>query len=185
MKKYLFKFCLLFFLLQGIFLMAKTQSIAPFIINSNGGKFVNRGSFLLNNFSFVWSVGESSMIETFTTSNGSVILTHGVLQPFTEMDLQSIPIIGWTKDEVKLYPVPVNNLLQFDLYSKDTGNVVIQLFDILGNTLGLRDFQYNTLPVNQKIDFSKYASGTYLLKLSLYNKGALKKNSVFKIIKIR
>ncbi len=179
------KYVLLVFLFQISCLIAKTQSIEPFILNSNGGNYVNRGSTVLSNFSLVWSVGEISMIETFPSSNGLFILTHGVLQPFTEMDLQTIPISGWTKDEVKIYPVPVNTLLQFDLFSKDTGRVVIQLYDLLGNTLGLRDFDYNTLPLNQKIDFSKYPSGTYLLKLSLYSNGALKKNSVFKILKLR
>jgi hypothetical protein len=125
------------------------------------------------------------MIETFTTPNGATMLTQGVLQPFTDKDLQTIPIQAFTKEEIKVYPIPVNTLLQFDLFSNDTGKVVIQLYDLLGQTLGLREFQYNTLPINQKIDFSKYASGTYFLKVSLYSKGSLKKNSVFKILKLR
>ena len=164
---------------------SNAQTILPFILNSTGGNYVNLGNPVLPNFSFVWSVGEATLIETFTTSNRLNILTQGVLQPFTDKDLQSIPIQGFTKEEIKVYPIPVNTLLQFDLFSNDTGRVVIQLFDLLGHTLGLRDFQYNTLPVNQKIDFSKYASGTYFLKVSLYNNGSLKKNSVFKILKLR
>jgi len=163
----------------------QSQTIEPFTLNATGGNFVNRGAVKLNNFSFIWSVGESALIETFTTANGTVILTQGVLQPFVDKDLQSIPIMGFTKDEVKVYPIPVNTLLQFDLYSRDTGKVVIQLYDVLGNTLGLRYFQYNTLPVNQKIEFAKYASGTYFLRVSLYSNGSLKKNSVYKIIKLR
>lgn len=161
------------------------QTIEPFTLNVTGGNYVNRGAVKLDNFSFIWSVGESALIETFTTTNGSVILTQGVLQPFVDKDLQSIPIMGFTKEEVKVYPIPVNTLLQFDLYSRDTGNVVIQLYDLLGRTLGLRNFQYNTLPMNQQINFAKYASGTYFLRISLYSNGFLKKNSVYKIIKIR
>ena len=164
---------------------ANAQLLEPFVLNSTGGNYVNRGLPTLNNFSFIWSVGEATLIETFTTPNGSTILTQGVLQHFSEKDLQTIPIQGFTKEEVKVYPIPVNTLLQFDLYSNDTGKVVIQLYDLLGRTLGLREFQYNTLPVNQKIDFSKYASGTYFLRLSLYSNGSLKKNSVFKILKLR
>jgi len=162
-----------------------SQIVLPFILNSSGGNYVNRGNPVLPNFSFVWSVGEATMIETFTTANSLNILTQGILQPITDKDLQTIPIQGFTKEEIKLYPIPVNTLLQFDLFSNDTGRVVIQLYDILGHTLGVRDFLYNTLPLNQKIDFSKYASGTYLLRVSLYNNGSLKKNSVFKILKLR
>lgn len=161
------------------------STVEPFTLNSTGGNYVNRGNFALPNFSFIWSVGEATMIETFTTANRLNILTQGVLQPFTDKDLQTIPIQGFTKEEIKVYPIPVNTLLQFDLFSNDTGRVVIQLYDLLGRTLGLRDFQYNTLPVNQKIDFSRYASGTYFLRVSLYNNGSLKKNSVFKILKLR
>ncbi|MBH2004391.1 MAG: T9SS type A sorting domain-containing protein [Sphingobacteriia bacterium] len=162
-----------------------TQTVEPFILNASGGNYVNRGSYNLANFSFVWSVGEATLIETYTTTDNSVILTNGVLQPITDKDLQTIPIQGWTREEIKLYPVPVNTLLQFDLYSNDTGRVEIQLYDLLGRTLGLREFQYNTLPVNQKIDFSKYASGPYFLRVSLYSKGFLKKSGVFKILKLR
>ena len=176
---------LLLFIAMVLQFKLNAQIVLPNILNSTGGIYVNRGNPVLPNFSFVWSVGEATMIETFTTTNRQTILTQGVLQPFTDKDLQTIPIQGFTNEEIKVYPIPVNTLLQFDLFSNDTGRVVIQLYDILGHTLGVREFQYNTLPVNQKIDFSKYASGTYLLKVSLYNNGSLKKNSVFKILKLR
>jgi hypothetical protein len=177
----------LLFLLLAIIMQVKSnaQIVLPFVVNSTGGNYVNRGTPVLPNFSFVWSFGEVTMIETFTTPNGATMLTQGVLQPFTDKDLQTIPIQAFTKEEIKVYPIPVNTLLQFDLFSNDTGKVVIQLYDLLGQTLGLREFQYNTLPINQKIDFSKYASGTYFLKVSLYSKGSLNKNSFFKILKLR
>lgn len=176
---------LLLLVAMALQLKLNSQIVLPYILNSTGGNYVNRGNPVLPNFSFIWSVGEVTMIETFTTNNRLNILTQGLLQPFTDKDIQTIPIQGFTKEEIKVYPIPVNTLLQFDLFSNDTGRVVIQLYDILGHTLGVREFQYNTLPVNQKIDFSKYASGTYLLRVSLYNNGSLKKNSVFKILKLR
>lgn len=169
----------------SFFFTANAQLIEPFTVNSGGGNYVNRGNFALENFSFIWSVGESTLIETFTTSNGAITLTQGVLQHFIEKDLQTIPIMGWSKEEVKVYPVPVSTLLHFDLFSNDTGKIVVQLFDILGRALNVSEFNYNTLPINRQIDFSKYPSGTYLLRLSLYSKGALKKNGIFKILKIR
>jgi len=176
---------LLLLVAMALQLKLNSQIVLPYILNSTGGNYVNRGNPVLPNFSFIWSVGEVTMIETFTTNNRLSILTQGLLQPFTDKDLQTIPIQGFAKEEIKVYPIPVNTLLQFDLFSNDTGRLVIQLYDILGHTLGVREFQYNTLPVNQKIDFSKYASGTYLLRVSLYNNGSLKKNSVFKILKLR
>lgn len=162
-----------------------SQSVSPFIINVTGGNYVNRGSFTQNNFSLVWSVGEAAITETFTTTNGAVILTQGVLQHFTEFDLQTSPVLHWTKEEVKMYPIPVNNTLQIDVFSRDTGIVNMQLYDVLGRTLKISQFLYNTLPIHELFDFSTYPSGNYLLKLSLFSKGALKKNTVFKIIKIR
>jgi hypothetical protein len=161
------------------------QLLEPGTLNSTGGNFVFRGTPTIPNFSLVWSVGESTLIETFSVNGGLYFLTQGVLQPFVPVDLQTVPIKGWNKEEVKIYPNPVSTLLQFDLFSNDTGRVVLRVLDLLGNTHGVREFQYNTLPVNQKIDFSKYASGPYYLMLSLYNQGQLKKHGVFKILKLR
>jgi Secretion system C-terminal sorting domain len=164
---------------------AKAQLLEPGTLNSTGGNFVFRGTPTTPNFSLVWSVGESTLIKTFSVNGGMYFLTQGVLQPFVPLDLQTIPVQGWNKEEVKYYPNPVSTLLQFDLFSNDTGRVVLRVIDLLGNTHGVREFQYNTLPVNQKIDFSKYASGPYYLMLSLYSKGHLKKHGVFKILKLR
>lgn len=164
---------------------ANSQIVEPFILNSTGGNYVYRGAPTIPNFSLIWSVGESTMIETFSVNGGMYLLTQGVLQPFIPEDLQTVPIKGWNKEEVKYYPNPVSTQLQFDLYSRDTGRVVLRILDLLGNTHGVREFQYNTLPVNQKIDFSKYASGPYYLMLSLYSNGQLKKHGVFKLLKLR
>ncbi len=162
-----------------------SQIVEPFTLNSTGGNYVYRGAPTIPNFSLIWSVGESTMIETFSVNGGMYLLTQGVLQPFIPEDLQTVPIQGWNREEVKYYPNPVSTLLQFDLFSRDTGRVVLRILDLLGNTHGVREFQYNTLPVHQTIDFSKYASGPYYLMLSLYSKGQLKKHGVFKILKLR
>lgn len=174
-------------LLYGTLLTAplSAQLLQPSTLNATGGNYVQRGSTTIKNFSFMWSVGESTLIETFTTPNGSLIITQGVLQPVTAFDLQTAAIRGWTKEELKVYPVPVADFLQVDLFINDTGKVLIQVFDLQGRVLATREFLYNTLPVNNKINFIPYANGTYLLKLSLFNNGALKKTSVFKIIKLR
>ncbi|MBP7346606.1 MAG: hypothetical protein RL135_2570 [Bacteroidota bacterium] len=163
----------------------QAQLLEPSTLNSTGGNYVFRGAPTIPNFSLVWSVGESTLIETFSVNGGMYLLTQGVLQPFVPVDLQTVPILGWNKEEVKYYPNPVSTQLQFDLFSNDTGRVVLRILDLLGNTHGVREFEYKTLPVNQKIDFSKYASGPYYLMLSLYSKGQLKKHGVFKILKLR
>lgn len=164
---------------------AHAQLLEPSTLNATGGNFVFRGTPSIPNFSLIWSVGESTLIETFSVNGGMYFLTQGVLQPFVPLDLQTVPIQGWNKEEVKYYPNPVSTLLQFDLFSNDTGRVVLRVIDLLGNTHGVREFQYSTSPVNQKIDFSKYSSGPYFLMLSLYSKGQLKKHGVFKILKLR
>ena len=83
------------------------QLVLPFIINASGGNYLIRGSNTSKNFSLVWSVGESALIETFKTADGSIIITQGVLQPVTEFDLQTVPVPGFTKEELKVYPNPV------------------------------------------------------------------------------
>ncbi len=178
------KFCILSAFLF-LTLWVNGQIIAPATLNSTGGNYVFRGSPTTPNFSLIWSVGESTMIETFSVNGGIYLLTQGVLQPFIPEDLQTVPIQGWNKEEVKYYPNPVSTLLQFDLFSRDTGRVVLRILDLLGNIHGVREFQYNTLPVHQTIDFSKYASGPYYLMLTLYSKGQLKKHGVFKLLKLR
>lgn len=115
---------------------AQAQLLEPGTLNSTGGNFVFRGTPTIPNFSLVWSVGESTLIETFSVNGGLYFLTQGVLQPFVPLDLQTVPIQGWNKEEVKYYPNPVSTLLQFDLFSNDTGRVVLRVIDLLGNTHG-------------------------------------------------
>ena len=60
----------------------KGQIVEPFTLNSTGGNYVFRGAPTIPNFSLIWSVGESTMIETFSVNGGMYLLTQGVLQPF-------------------------------------------------------------------------------------------------------
>ena len=42
------------------------QLLEPSTLNSTGGNYVFRGAPTIPNFSLVWSVGESTLIETFS-----------------------------------------------------------------------------------------------------------------------
>ena len=70
---------------------------------------------------------------------------------------------------INLYPIPTEDLLNIELYSKSTGNVVIQLFNLNGQVVYNKSFVKNTDNFKESIHLSKLISGSYLTKITLNN----------------
>jgi hypothetical protein len=54
------------------------QNIAPSVINAGGG------TFQAGYYQFEWSIGELALIGEMSSSNNSLVITNGFIQPFIQ-----------------------------------------------------------------------------------------------------
>lgn len=157
--------------------------VEPFTLNLGGGFYLNRGNIGVDNVSLAWSIGELALTETLTTPGGAIIITHGLLQPIADNDLKIFDVLGWRPEELKLYPNPVRDILQVDVFTRASGKLSLQTLDQFGRTLGYQEINYAAVPLNQRLPFAKWGSGVYYVRINLTEQGKLVKSGVFKIIK--
>lgn len=74
-----------------------------------------------------------------------------------EIETETLGVLEYTKNDIKVYPNPAKNQIQISSKSSIQGNAI--LYDILGNTI--KSFKLE----NEVIDVSNVNSGVYLLEL--------------------
>jgi hypothetical protein len=136
-------------------------------------------------YRFEWSFGESLAIETQFAPK--LWVTNGVLQPGTHNPATNIIGADWAKEEVKILPNPVKNMLEIDFFNKQKGTITMNLLDPMGRMVGTRQFDYYGIGRIEKWDMTKYASGVYFLEIVLTNTNypsTLYKKGSFQVVKI-
>ena len=179
---------LLIFLLQT---KAQSQLAAPTpaTLNMGGGSASITPDFIVD-----WSIGESTIIETYygdnTASNLIVSMrwsvTSGILQPFDKTHIIYNPFIPqFTNQEIRFYPVPTPNIVFIDFRSAFTGKISIQLFSRDGKLLGLKEFTQVDGNSIQKWDLTNKAAGLYYFHILLTDaNGIILKQGTFNIEKL-
>lgn len=156
---------------------AAGQSAAPNVVNSSGGTF-QKGYYI-----FDWSVGELSLVNQLEGSN--LVVTNGFIQPFTHDFSNRNDHSVFTNDEIRILPNPTRDILEIDFRTKQRGNIYITLIDVPGNILYKKQSVSNGDGHFQRIDMTGYASGTYVLHVTLKpNPGSVKKSGTYKIVKL-
>jgi hypothetical protein len=180
---------LLFFSLQSK-AQSTVSAVTPATINMGGGSAKINSSFIVD-----WSIGESTVIETFQGENAYSNLivgkkwyvTSGVLQPFDKNHIifnSSIPL--WTIQEIRVYPVPTSNTVFIDFRSTTTGKISMQLMTLDGRVLGVKEFTQVNGHSTQSWNIKNQPSGVYYLKILLTSAdGKILKQGTFKIEKIQ
>jgi hypothetical protein len=132
-----------------------------------------------------WSIGESTIDETFFGPDFSV--TSGVLQPFDSTHIIFNKLIPfWTKEEIRVYPVPTSGDVFIDFRSITTGKISIQLIDVNGTILGVREFYQSNGRGTQTWNLSNRTSGNYYLRILLSdNRANTLKQGIYKVEKIK
>ena len=101
-------------------LLAQDGPVTQSTLNMGGGSAQVRF-----NFDFDWSIGESTIIDTYSGENsyGNSIVgkiwyfTAGVLQPFDKTHIIYNPLIAtWTNQEIRFYPVPTPDIIFIDFH---------------------------------------------------------------------
>jgi hypothetical protein len=181
-------FVLLFYSFQS-----KSQSqvspVIPATLNIGGGS-----AEINSNFEVDWSIGESTIIDTYYGQNSysnSIVglswsLTSGILQPYDNTHIiYNILIPKWTNQEIRFYPVPTPDIINIDFRSVTTGKISIQLFSRDGKLLELREFNQINGNSTQKWDLTNKAAGDYYFQILLTApNGNILKQGTFKIEKL-
>jgi len=172
----------------GLFAQTNAAKSVLGTYNLGGGT-----SKISQNFIVDWSIGESTIIETFFGRNtqenllltSKSFVTSGVLQP---TDWFHIPILRTETlrlDEVRVYPVPAKNFVNLDFRSGDIGYFYVTLYDNSGKIIETKEMVKSEKPISQNWNISKLASGIYYFKVLIRpNSYKIEKSGVFKFQKI-
>ena len=153
---------LVYIILFLLFFVAGNTT-AQTVVSANGGTATAAGTQIS------WTIGEPV---TTTVSDGSNILTQGFHQSkLTVTAINDIQIAGV---EIKVYPNPTSDYVTVH-FNKVAEKPVYLLFDLSGRLMEQKNIESN----DAKIDMTRYAGGSYILKL---NNGRQPLQS-FKIIK--
>ena len=172
----------------GLFAQTNAAKSVLGTYNLGGGT-----SKISQNFIVDWSIGESTIIETFfgryTQENllltTKSFVTSGVLQP---TDWFHIPILNNQRlqlDEVRVYPVPAKYEVILDFRSGDIGYIYVSMYDLSGKILETKELVKTEKSISQKWNISRLASGNYYFKVLVRpNSYKVEKTGVFKFQKI-
>jgi hypothetical protein len=181
------KFLLLTFLLYALQSVAQTgTSVTPGTLNMGGGTASVTPYFFVD-----WSMGESTIIETFygrnATSTSNVGLewniTSGILQPYDNTNIIFNYLIPtWTSQEIRLFPIPAHDKVFIDFRSITTGKITIQFLGRDGKMIGIKEFNHSNGNSTQQWNLSNQPAGFYFFRILLTSdKGEILKQGTFKV----
>jgi hypothetical protein len=159
--------------------LSSAQSLYPYTVNSAGNQVA------INKYSIEWSVGESSAVDIMD-NNDQYLFTNGFLQYNVENQKADNLIPSFLSNEIRLYPNPVRNELSINLLHASKGNHQIELLDAKGSKLKEIQIKYNGMGALENWNLSGLKAGHYFLNIRHTDgvTGKLKKNGVFKILKV-
>ncbi len=179
---------LLFFSLKGIS-QTRVAPELPATSNAGGGSAMISPGFILD-----WSIGESTIVETYYGENSyanSIMgikwnVTSGILQPYDASTLVVNPLLPtWTNQEIRFYPIPTHNIVYIDFRSITTGKISVQLISREGKLLGIKEFNQVNSVSTLKWDITNQAAGVYYFRIFLSApNGDILKQGTFNIEKL-
>jgi hypothetical protein len=152
----------------------KAQSIQS-IFNTSGGSF-QQGRIIVE-----WSIGEAPLIETIYAANNSGSISNGLLQPYIMAPNNQV----FDNIEVQVLPNPTYGKLEVRLLTFSKGVVNFALYDAHGRIIiSRRTYSYGIGSI-ERLDLSKFAAGTYFMKIDLKpEQGHTPKTGTYKIVKL-
>jgi len=126
-----------------------------------------------NSISISWTLGET-IVPTFTSQDGSLILTHGFQQKLiitaVEENLE-VPV------KVTIYPNPASELVNIQFESATDKEITLYLLDSQGKLVKTDKIEISTM--DKTINLQDLPAGIYYLRLT---KGKLV--NVYKVVKL-
>jgi hypothetical protein len=151
------------------------QTVASSVLNTAGS------SFVINNLSIEWSVGETPCVETMVSSQQTALLTNGFLQPLT-MKSNTLPV--FQSEEIIILPNPSPDWVDVNILTAQKGKLHFALFDAGGKQVWSTMLSCNGTGQIQRINIRHFAAGAYFLSAQLDpDPGSVAKKGSYKILK--
>jgi hypothetical protein len=164
--------------------VSPVNGVVPAIFNAAGGSYDNALSY----YRFEWSFGELLLIQAFAPADSSILLTHGVLQPCTDIIGSSPPTVIFESGDYRIFPNPTNGKFELNFFVREQGQMSLQLINSLGQVLETREFQYSGCCRIEMFDLGRYPGGVYFIVADLrpddLHGGGATRHSGFKVIKL-
>ena len=167
---------IVFFLLFN----CNSQSVAPSVINSTGGSFQS-GYYQLE-----WSIGELALVGEMTSSNNSLVITNGFIQPFVQFPATNNTNNVFGNDDIKIFPNPASSFVEINFFTKQRGRITLSFYDGAGKKILTTSDSYDGVGLIKRIPVSQLPNEVYMLHVNLYPyPGYSSKKGAYKIIKIK
>jgi hypothetical protein len=137
------------------------QSIGPSTLNAQGGSGAISGKII------DWSVGEMTMVSTFTASN--IVVTQGVLQPPPQQT--GVNTTQKQDRRIVVYPNPAETAVFIKGRLDKAGDISISLYDMNGKLLSNKKVHFNDGLFTEELSVREYAAGNYLLNVHYTTNG--------------
>jgi len=160
---------LLILFIMLLTLSVGAQQIKQEVIASAGGFNVASD----NSISISWTLGET-IIPTFTSQDGSLILTHGFQQ---KLLITTVAENILNPVQVTVFPNPASEVINIEFDTPVDGEISLFLLDTQGKLVKTEKIEAAT--TNKQINMQDLPSGIYYLRLT---KGKLV--NVYKVVKL-
>jgi hypothetical protein len=163
-----------------LFFNCHSQTIAPSVINSNGGSFQS-GYYQLE-----WSIGELALVGEMSSANNSLVITNGFIQPFVQFPATNNTNNVFGNDEIKIFPNPASSYVEINFFTKQKGRITLSFYDGSGKKILTTSDWYYGVGLIKRIPVSQLPNEVYMLHVDLDPyPGYSSKKGAYKIIKIK
>jgi len=150
------------------------QSIGPATLNATGGYTT------IGTNEFEWSVGEMTLVTTFSTSG--IVVTQGVLQP---RDIPTgIPHTALLTNLI-VFPNPATSVVNLQYTSAGQGKLTYRLMDMAGQLIRSAAVDVKQGTTSEQINIAPLACATYLLEIAVNMEGNPTEMTTYKIDKLK
>ena len=164
----------------SFFNCSNAQSIAPSVINAGGG------SFQSGYYQFEWSLGELSLVGEMKSSNNSLVITNGFIQPYIQYPATNNTNNIFGNDEIKVFPNPASSYVEINFFTKQMGRITLNFYDGSGRKIFTAADSYYGVGLIKRIPVSQLPNEVYMLHIDLDPyPGYFSKKGIYKIIKIK
>lgn len=162
------------------FLTSHAQSNTPSVLNAGGGTFQS------GYFHFEWSIGELALVNQMSTSNNSIIVTNGFIQPYILRPGALNINAQFGNDEIKVFPNPASDYAEINFFTKQQGKIKINMYDVSGKCVWSGSLMCYGVDLIERISLGRFENSSYMLKIDLEaNPGFSSKHGVYKIVKVK
>jgi len=155
-------------------IITKAQSIGPATFNVTGG------SVVIGSNEYDWSIGEMTMVSTFSSS--SVVITQGVLQPY---ELTTGIVNTSVINGLLVFPNPASSVLNIRYTSSSSGTLTCRLFDMAGRMILTNTTDVIPGITASQLNVSDLAVAQYLLEVTVGHSEGTTETNAYKIQKLQ